>query len=310
MAFQKSNFSTFLKMFKTTQGSHFEERAVAENFILEERLSEEREDSYAQFIMLLKNVDDWYVEHRRYLSAKIRLLKGTPETFTDLNSRNLQTGIDQDQFLVRVENLDRLVKVARSDSETDKLIEYFARFIEDPSDPEAVAVLEKFISDCNKCRDSRPIFAGFWGEVKDLFHGDDDQWANKLRDSLGLGHLNPTEGEAIPILVLRYRVADMTPPKLREWNSVAVPTALDGSLSPYFCPTPQNWTAGQVLDLTPGTEDDYAFTYEILHQRIEYALSYVYRVGWITDPPGKTCEEARRIHFKYLDNDFKYFEQL
>lgn len=297
-------------MLKTTLGSHSEERAVAENFILEERLNVEREDSYAQFVMLPENVDDWYVEHQRYLSAKIRVLKGTLETFTHVNSRNLQSGIDQDQFLVRVENLHRLVKVARSDAETAKLVEYFARFVEAPSDPEAAAVVEKFLSDCNRCRDSRPTFVGFWGEVKDLFHGDDDQWANKLRDRLGVGHLDPTEGGAIPILVLRYRVADVAPAKLKDRNSVAIPTVLDGSLSPYFCPTPQNWTAGQVLDLTPGTEDDYAFTYEILHQRIEYAVSYVYRVGWITEPPGKTCEEARRIHFKYLDNDFKYFEQL
>lgn len=310
MAFQRNNFSTFRKLLKAAQASHSEECAIAENAILEERLCDEREDSYEQFVSLPECVDDWFVGHQRYLSARIRLHEGTSETFADVNSRNRLSGLDQDQFLVRVENLTRLAKAARSDAETIQLVEYFARLVRDPSDPDAVAVIKKFLSDCSMGLGSRPVFAGFWGEVQDLFHEDDDQWANRLRDRLGLGHLDPMRGEAIPILVLRYRVADVIPTRHSNRNSVVVPTILDGSLSPYFCPTPLAWNAGQVLDLTPGTEDDYAFTYEILHLRVECALSYVYRVGWITTPPGKTCEEARRIHFKYLDKDFKHLEQL
>jgi hypothetical protein len=311
MAFKRYRFINFMKMLETMQAFHFEERALAENFILEERLSEEREDSYAQFLMLPMSIVNWHEGHRDYLNHRIRH-KGTPETFTDVNSQNLGSGVDQDQFLVRVESLDRLVRVARGgDVDTTDIVEYFARFIKDKSDSEAVAIIEKFLSDYNMgYRDSRPIFAGFWGEVKELFDGDDDQWANKLRDRLGLGYLNPKGGRPIPILVLRYRVADAAPAKLKHRGSLVVPTVLDCGLSPYFCPTPQDWPTGQALDLTSGTEDDYAFTCEILHQHIEYALSHVYRVGLITDPPGRTCEEARRIHFMYLEKDFRYFEQL
>jgi len=313
MAFQRSEFSAFFNFLKSVQASHLEERAAAENFILEERLTEEREDSYARCVSSPQDMDDWnYLHENNYVANKIKIpqRQGTPETFIDLNSPNLLSEIEQDQFLIRVENLTELAKLTRYDNDIAVLSDSFTKFLEDSADRQAGIIVEEFFSDCNRNRDLRPIFVGFWGEVKDLLRENDDHWANRLRDRLGLGHYDPMGGEHIPVLVLRYRVADVVAVKPKDRNFAAIPTVLDSSMSPFFCPTPQGWTEGQTLDLTAGTEDDYTFNCEILHRYIEYKTSYVYRFGWITESPGKTCEETRRIHLKYLRDDFKYFEQL
>ena len=313
MAFQRGKFRNFFKMLKMLQASNPEERTIAENFILEERLTETREDSYANYITSPQELDYWNKEHENYLSYKIKLLQGqgTPETFADLNSPNLLPEIEQDQFLVRLENLAELAKIAQYDNDVALLIDYITRFLEDRTDQDAVDVIEKFLSDCNRYRDLRPTFVGFWGEVKNLLDENDKHWPNKLRDCLGLGHFDPMNGEPIPVLLLRYRVADVVAAKYEERNFAAIPTVLDSRMSPFFCPTPrQSWNEGQTLDLRPGTENDYAFGCEILHRYIEYNISYICRFGWITESPGKTFEEARRIHLEYLQDDFRYFNQL
>ncbi len=294
---------------KETQGDDFEYRAIAENFILEERLTEEREDSYAHYVVSPQDWGDWKFGHENYVSDKITLRKGTPETFTNLNGPNLLPEIEQEQFLVRVENLTELAERAQYDNDIAQLIDDITRFLEDRTNQEAADVVEDFLSDCNKYRDLRPTFVGFWGEVKDLLDGNDEHWPNKLRDRFGLGRLDPI-GEPIPVLLLRYRVSDVVAAQPEERNFAAIPTILDSRMYSFFCPTPRNLSRGLTLDLAPGTEDDYNFSSEILHRYIEYKTSYVYRLGWITECPGKTCEEARRIHFKYLSDDFEYFEQL
>jgi len=312
MAFQKDKFTPFFKVLKIVQEFSPEERAIAENFILEERLTEAREESYANYITSTQNLDSWNKGHENYVFSKINIHQGqgTPETFTDLNNPNLLSEIDEDQFLVRVENLDEVAKRLKSDYDINLLSDFFIKFLEDSQDPEAIDTVEEFLSGYNKYRDLRPTFVGFWDEVKDLLNGNDDRWANKLRDRFGLRHFDPANGSPIPVLLLRYRVADVVATKPEERSFAAIPTVLDSSMSPFFFPTPQGWTEGQTLDLRPGTENDYAFNCEILHQYIEYKPSYVYRLGWITESPGKTFEEARRIHLEYLQNDFKFFKYL
>ncbi|MBU1753951.1 hypothetical protein KKG56_08900 [bacterium] len=314
MAFQRNEFNNFFKVLKIVQGSYPAERAIAENFILEERLTQTREESYANYIISTQDLDSWSEGHENYVSSKIKIKlpqgQGIPETFSDLNNPNLLSEIDEDQFLVRVENLDECAKRLKSDYDITSLSDSFMKFLKYPPDPKAIDIVEKFLSDYNKYRDLRPTFVGFWDEVKDILSGNDDRWANKLRDRFGLGHFDPANGSPIPVLLLRYRVADVVASKPAEHNFAAIPTVLDGGMSSSFCPTPQGWTEGQTLNLTSGRESDYAFNCEILHRYIEYKRSYIYRFGWITESPGKTCEEARQIHLKYLQDDFKFFKQL
>jgi len=312
MAFQRDKFKIFLSLLKTIQGLSPEERAVAENFILEERLSEPREDSYEQFLTSPKDFGNWGFNHKNYISNKIKLLhgRGDPETFADINRLNWLPDLEPNQMLIRVENLEQLIEVARYNVDLTQLIDFFTNYI-DNKDQKSANVIEDFFFHCNRFRDLRPAFVGFWGEVQDLLDKNVNDWANKLRDRFGLGHLDPFNGKPLPILVFHYRVGDVIQfAKPQNQNFAAIPTVLDSSLSPYFCPTPQGWTEGQTLDLSPGTANDYAFNLEILHRYIDYKIDYIYRLGWITEAPGKTCEQARRIHFEYLKDVFKYADQL
>jgi hypothetical protein len=312
MAFQRNKFKNFLSLFKTIQGVSPEEIAVAENFILEERLSEFREDSYDQFLTSPRDFGDWSFNHENYVGNKIKLLhgRGDPETFTDMNRLNWLPDLEPNQMLIRVENLEQLVEVIRYNVDLTQLNDYFSNYIEN-KDRDSADVIKDFLFHCNRFRDLRPAFVGFWGEVQDLLDKNVTDWANRLRDRFGLGHLDPFNGKPIPVLVFRYRVSDVIQfAKPQNQNFAAIPTVLDSSLSPYFCPTPQGLKEGQTLDLSPGTANDYALNLEILHCYIDYKIDYIYRVGWITEAPGKTCEQARRIHFEYLKDDLKYFDQL
>ena len=309
MAFQMDKFGGFYNLVKTVQSSEDPEmRSIAENFILEERLTADREDSYEKDVASPEEIGDWMASHENYVANKIYPYREMPETFTDRNHINLLPEIDKDQFLVRLENVTSLIEIARYENNVALLMGSFEKFLDNNS--ESIDIIEDFLAKCNVNRDSRPIFVGFWGEVKDILSETGDQWANRLRDRFGLGHLDPMGGEPIPVLLLRYRVEDVITHQPDEPNFAAVPTVLDSKWSPFFCPVPEGWTEGQTLDLTSGTENDYAFNCEILHRFIEYKASYVYRVGWITESPGKTSEEARQIHFKYLRDDFKYFDWL
>jgi len=313
MAFQRDKFTSFFNLIRTVQDSYPEYRyqAIAQNFILEERLTVEREDGYTHYVVSSQNLDEWKSGHEKYLDRKIWLDKGTPETFTNLNVPNLLTKREQVQSLVRVENLDSLLKLTESIADVTSLTDRISRFLENPKDQEAVALVEEFLSEWNGNRDLRPIFVGFWDDVKDIFDGNDEHWANKLRDRFGLGHFAPNPKEkSIPVLLLQYELTDVVAAQPDERNFAAIPTVLDTDMSHFFCPTPKSWDKGQTLDLGPGTANDYKFYYEILHRYIKYKPSYIYRLGWITEPPGKTCEEARRIHFDFLSGDFKHFELL
>ena len=312
MAFQRDKFKNFSSLLKSIQGLSPEERAVAENFILEERISEPREDSYEQFLASPNDSGDWNFNHEDYVSNKIKLFHGhgDPETFTDINRLNWLPDLEPNQMLIRIENLEQLVEVVRYDADLTQLIDYFTNYI-DNKDRDSANVIKGFLFHCNSFRDLRPAFVGFWGEVKDLLEKNVNEWANKLRDRFGLGHLDPFNGKPIPILVFRYRVSDVIKfAKPQNQNFATIPTVLDSSLSPYFCPTPQGWNEGQTLDLSPGTVNNYAFNLEILHRYIDYEIEYVYRLGWISEAPGKTCEQARRIHFEYIKDDFKNADQL
>lgn len=316
MAFQRDRFSDFSRLLREVQsGAGAGQRIIAENFLLEERLTDEREDSYEE---QLKNLVDfgWKYCHENYISDKVNLKVGMPETFSAANRPNLLGRIDEDQYLVRVEELTWPAGLAGvSESE---LSGYLQEFI---ADRKHVGFIDKLLADWNEKRDSRPCFAGFWGEVKDLFldsagnEMDNDKWANALRDRFGLGHYDPNHpdtrlpGEPIPVLLLRYRVRDVLA-AVRTAGAFAVPTVLDSTWSQFFCPSPVGMEFGQTVDLSPGGEDEYLLNCEILHQRIDWQPEHLYRVGLIDEPPGKNCEEARRIHLEYFQDDFKQFKEV
>ncbi len=294
--------------FKTTcRTAHADDRANAQNLLLEERLPQQREDAYAVFLTPPASISAWRSEHLNYVATHVNRLNVLPETFEQANAPNCFPKIDEDQYVIRVENLNALISIAGSGDSAIELADMLRRVLADPTDAMAKDIVADFLEACNTYRDRRPLFAGFWGEVSDLLEPETDHWPDTLRDRFGLGHLDPLSnaGAPIPVLVLRYRVSEvMAAAAPADTRLFAVPTVLDGDLSPFFCPTPKGWAQGQTVNLTASTLDDYQFTYEILHRYIAYQPEHVYKVGEITTAPGMTCEEARQIHFAYLQNDF------
>ncbi len=319
MAFQRAEFARFYQLLKEARTADPETRGAVENFILEERLTNAREDSYGGYVANPMSLGDWQVEHENYLSQKINVYHGTlPETFGDANLPNALPALDEDQFLVRLEHLAwpcQLEGLAENE-----MVDKLSQFLKSPADRGVDApfhFVESFLANWNRNRDARPIFVGFWAEVKDLFVDQDDNeiithdWPNRLRDRFGLGHYDPEGKSPIPVLLLRYRVEEVINAQAEKTKYAAIPTVLDGKLSPFFCPTPaKGLHEGQSLNLTPGDPSDYFPNCEIIHRFIEYKPAHFYRVGWITESPGKTCEEARAIHYELLNNDFQHFDEL
>lgn len=309
MAFQGAGFEALYQIIKQIQTSHPEKRALSENFILEERLSKAREDSYARYALTPGNFDDWKSSHEDYLYDKIFVKPSAPETFEPLNHLNFLRNIEPDQDLVRLENLVELLKLAREDTNIALMGEFFEKFINNPGDSDARAIIDNFLWNLNRNRDHRPMFVGFWGEVKDLFQNFDPQWPDKLRDRFGLGHLDP-RGEPIPVVLFRYPVSEVARSQMEGQDFATIPTVLDGTMNPFFFPTPAQSGKGQALDLSIGDANDYNFYYELIHRYIEYTSSHVYQFGRITVSPGKTCEEARHIHLDFLRDDLDHFGML
>jgi hypothetical protein len=154
----------------------------------------------------------------------------------------------------------------------------------------------------------RPVFAAFWEDVRDLFGAraaaDPPDWADALRDRLGLAHLDPgwrkAPGDAargsIEVLVFRYPVAVI--PRLlgrRGVRPLVAPTVLDGAHSPAFCPAPPGDPGtGHTVDLGARSELPRR---EILHPTVAFQATHVWRIGTIRRAiPHDILPVARGMH--------------
>ncbi|MCK4761589.1 MAG: hypothetical protein KAW12_05265 [Candidatus Aminicenantes bacterium] len=295
-------------MLKAVSGDgDIEARSNAGNFILDERLTKQREDSYFPYVNPRVDKNTWDDKHKRYVRERLLVPPAPePETFTGLNRSNLLT-LPEEKLLVRLEDAARLDRVfARP---VEKIIADFEDFIKDPGNEEKQAIIKTDLDNWNKRRKRRPLFAGFWDDVLDIFidaSGNEianKEWAGLLRDRFGLGHLIPRGGKPRPVVLLRYPVKKITPSHPDNKGKIAVPTVLDGPLYSFFCPSPKK-ASGYGLPVNLDPADDFPLT-EVLHSFIEYEPDFIFRVGWIHRPPGKTLEKARRIHLELLADDFE-----
>ena len=309
MAFYSKKFNEFKTFLDNmSHKKDFHQSAVAENFLLEERLSNERENSYEKYISPTMDFNSWNNDHEEYIFQNIYTLSDNPETFTKNNSPNILSVLDKNQYVVRLENLN--FPCLKNGIDTQRMMDYLDSFIH-KKEKKYTDFIDRFIKIWNDSRDKRPIFIGFWGEVKEFFEENgkrkkNDNWPNQLRDAFGLGHLDPCGGESVPVILLRYRVRDILKTSLTPEKAVAVPTVLDSEFSPFFCPVPlDGWNEGQTINLSIADDNDYNFNCELIHSYIDYQTSYIYDVGKIDRAPGRTGETARKIHLELLSDEFK-----
>jgi hypothetical protein len=283
---------------------------VARNFLLDEGVTAERFTSYGKYGAVAdhRSYADWSGAHASYLMHCIyrpgsgsgpptRLdpndIDECPETFRKIDPGSPFHRTDVHVDLLRVEQIDF---VAMQSGETPERIKQLAQAIvngdANPGSADYQA-LGDILETWSFTIDLRPVYAGYWQDLRDLFEPDDTaDWADQLRDRLGLPHLDPARRArpSIDVLVFRYPVS--TIPRLRgltganESRPLVPPTVLDGGHSPAFCPAPRGELTGYTIDLGL---DSPPLRQEVLHPTIAFSPAHVWRVGTI----GRTIDENK-----------------
>ncbi len=269
---------------------------VARNFLLDEGVLPERASSYSEARAVAAHADEkaWDDAHTRYLSERVFRAAddhgppesvdtddelSCPETFR-LPTASPFAGAHAGLDLVRVEDAAAIAR--RGDVNLDKLLAD-ARAVLAPGgrDKTARHELDAAFDRWLVKSESRPVFAAFWDDVADVFADGRDDWADDLRDRLGLAHHDPAERRA-PIDVLVFRYAVEAVPALaaaRGTRLLLPPTVLDGRRSRAFCPAPRGSLTGHALDLGGGARD--RLCREVLHPAVRFGAAHLFRVGAI-----------------------------
>ena len=284
-------------------------RFLGRNFLLDEGVLDSRASSYRMEGGAAGHADfhAWQDRHQHYLEGRVFLeqpaLGGPPgilnpaqpavcpETFRFSDGFTFAAA-KPDLDLLRVVNVRRVAEFARvAESE---LLDW-AREVVVSKDPGSVAwqELSTRLGYWSSRLDLRPVYATFWEDQRDLFEPERPNWADALRDRLGLLHLSPDKRGEIPILVFRYPVREV--PKhvqVRQGRPLAAPTVLDGALCEAFCPAPKGQACGRVLDLS-GFEEP---SREVVHPFLSYRVEHLFRLGSVRRSPPPSLAEARTRH--------------
>lgn len=269
---------------------------VARNFLLDEGIPTERVESYrlANAVADHGTVSTWSKRHRDYLYGQVWLtgdgfgppspvdaddVDQCPETFRRAAATSPYAAVDERLDLIRVVDLSFLAsKASYPAAQVRALAERVTGSTASSADRDELDVV---LATWTKAIDLRPVFAGFWEDLRDIFGADSTSdppsWADALRDRLGLVHYDAALS-AIDILVFRYPVRLV--PKLHGsgLRPIVPPTVLDGSHSDAFCPAPKG-TPGHTVDLNAVTE--LRARREVVHPAVALCAEHVFRAGTI-----------------------------
>lgn len=295
-------------------------RFVPRNFLLDAGVADSRAASYAPESPGFTTLEEWEEGHRDYLFGAVHLEQprsGLPkvvdparastcaETFRPPGGSLSALGLAEDLDLVRVERVDSLARRAGIEPAVveDGVVQYLASS-PDPSGPEG-KLLDAMLLRWSRSLDLRPVFAALWDDCADLLPTDKalarDDWADALRDRLGLAHYDPSLSGPIDVLILRYSVRGV--PRSRAVHTgrpLAAPTVLDGAMSPAFCPAPRGADAGQSIDLA---SEGLVPAREILHPPFRWGARHVFRYGTVSRGVGASLDDARMWHLLCIRDD-------
>ncbi|HEX3128870.1 MAG TPA: hypothetical protein VH394_16175 [Thermoanaerobaculia bacterium] len=284
---------------------------LGRNFLLDEAVPEPRADSYVAEGAAARHADlnTWTDRHQDYLKRRVRPEQppvgppGTlnparpevcPETFRFPEAFSFAAA-KTDLYLLRVVNARKL---AQDLVETEGDILGWAREVLASGDRESAAghALAAALGRWSSQLDLRPVYATFWEDQRDLFEFEKDRpdWADALRDRLGLLHLSPRLRGEIPVLVFRYPVSEVPRhAEVRDGRPLAAPTVLDGELCEAFCPAPRGQTCGRVVDLSAPFEEP---SREVVHPFFPYRIEHLFRLGAVRRPVPSSLRESRKTH--------------
>jgi hypothetical protein len=206
------------------------QRFVTRNFLLDEGVSDDRFRSYQSADCVAEHASfaDWKGRHEKYLHEQIakaatsdrhqtldaRDADACPETFRMMADDSYHTS-DPKQHLIRVVSLSFIKE--KTGISLANLKQWAERVVAASPDRriEEHRLLDDALKTWNEAIDSWPTFAAFWEDVRGLWEPTEQpDWADQLRDWLGLAHLCPAQRglPEIDMLVLRYPISAV--PKL------------------------------------------------------------------------------------------------
>ncbi|GAB6043155.1 hypothetical protein [Endothiovibrio diazotrophicus] len=200
-------------------GASAQEAAERRNLCLERRVSGERREHYRGWIEDSASWDRWREHHERYVQDQVRRRSPLSAAFTP-GEPSLWSGIEGNQWLIRVERIDGLLKrfaagdhpragerltalklnqwIATAKAEREaagtaraKSVNDLASLRELTGEPTSVSpeadVLDELTDLLNQVwRDYRPAFVAFDSEFPGL--ESDDDWLERLCERCGLAH--------------------------------------------------------------------------------------------------------------------------
>lgn len=282
------------------------------NFLLDEGVGRERAQTYSEFVdgSPPYSADAWHLAHGSYLNEQVFVPReaGAPhglahqaanpasvaETFRHEAAFSRFGGANANLPLLRVEKASRIAKLAGI-SETE--LERFASAVcgGAGAGSDDWKNLNAALTRWQTPSDARPIYAGFLEYFADFLGTapalDKPEWADELRDLLGLYHL----AAGTRILVFRYHVSELPKPKgLPLLRPLSAPTVLDQQQCEAFCPSPGNANCGHTVDLRGRGRTTPAG--EVLHPWIQFEPRHVFRVGTIRRTLPSSLDDARGTH--------------
>ena len=299
-------------------GATDQERAVWENLLIEERVSATRETAYVNALSVTADPVDslgrYSWAHRRfYLDPHVFVDQGSavPHTFDPaFNAANFWPDIDDDVLLYRIEQVSFALGNATIDEvEFERAFRAF-RSTDAAARDAARDVLQGVLDSWNQARDQRPLFATTHDEVSEVLAEAGADWANRLRDELGLGHINPTDGRQEAVLLMGYKAREVRRSRGAGRVEFCIPTMLDGTLNPYFFPTPlpgpgpldRGWSLGRAVNLAARDESGYeaCIRAELVHSFIEYRPEHLLDWGLVSRPVRCNLAQLRQFHLSWI----------
>lgn len=294
-------------------------RFIPRNFLLEEHLDHTRVQTYARYLndSASLSFEQWNNEHNEYLGGEV-FLNGTPPDYNHIAADNPALcpetfrggpalipfqGTDLDTHLIRVVPAADLAYLSMN--RENHIFSLGEQVLSNPNprDPAYVELSVILDSAFNGPRtDHRPVFTAFYEDFLDELRAPaNDEWANQLRDRLGLFHINQWQPGGLPrkVFLFRYPVREL--PRHSGKSSsrpLAIPGVLDQKLSEAFCPAPRELDRGRLLNLKAGALEEPAR--EVLHLFMPMKVEHLFRVGKVTNPVPQTLMAARRDHLIWM----------
>jgi hypothetical protein len=211
-----------------------------------------------------------------------------PDSFRDdLDPARLVPGsLDTHQRIARLERVPAVVLNEAGLSFEDLRRAFHAR---------DAAVLDAVLQLWNARRDGRPAFAAWKDELIDDLRVLD--WADRVRDRLGLAHHNPDPARPIPVILMEYDVASVLRAAASQGtrHAFVCPTVVDSPPWPWFFPSPAGLAYGRTMNIGTGSP---ILAAEFLHVRMTYTRDHIARLGEITRPVAP--EDLRGLRNRHL----------